>query len=428
MSHGTSDGWQVTTIGAVCEVNPNKPRLRDVADSTVVMFIPMAAVDEGRGEVTQPETRTLGDVRTKSYRTFTSGDVLFAKITPCMENGKVAVVPEIQSRFGFGSTEFHVVRPGPAVDAEYLWLFLRQESYRREAEQHMTGSVGQARVPASFLAETKLPLPPLEVQREIVKALRYAISRTMSSSAHLEKSRHILNRLRSAVLPAASPGVLTIEGVAQGTPTAAIGDLIATLDQGWSPQCLNRPARDDGEWGVIKTTAVQPLQFQPHENKALPSHLSPRPALAVVAGDLLVTRAGPRSRVGITCLVTATPQQRLMICDKVYRLRVDESRVLPTYLELALNERRILLAIDDMKTGTSESGMNLTQGGFMSLKVPVPPLDTQRAMVERATHLLQSTAELARTIDASSRRVERTAEAVLAKAFRGDLSDNGGSE
>src|ERR1051326_3972627 len=102
MTFGEGDGWVPTTLGSVCEINPPKPKLKGVPDDTKVMFVPMAAVDDATGTVARPEERRLGDVRSKSYRTFAPNDVLFAKITPCMENGKSAIVPPIPTGIGFG--------------------------------------------------------------------------------------------------------------------------------------------------------------------------------------------------------------------------------------------------------------------------------------------------------------------------------------
>lgn len=150
------------------------------------------------------------------------------------------------------------------------------------------------------------------------------------------------------------------------------------LQQGWSPKCLTHPAAD-GEWGVLKTTAIQPGEFVPSHNKELPTTLEPRPQIEVKAGDLLITCAGPRSRCGVPALVRATPE-RLMMSGKMYRLRPD-NRVDPRFLELYLLSEEAQTRIDEMKTGISDSGLNLTHGRFVQLEVPVPPLEEQRRIV-----------------------------------------------
>ena len=102
------------------------------------------------------------------FTAFRDGDLIVAKITPCMENGKAAICTGLVNGHGFGSTEFHVLRPTGAAQATYAFHFIRQESFRRAAADHMTGSVGQKRVPATYLANVQIPLPPLSEQKRIV--------------------------------------------------------------------------------------------------------------------------------------------------------------------------------------------------------------------------------------------------------------------
>lgn len=151
------------------------------------------------------------------------------------------------------------------------------------------------------------------------------------------------------------------------------------VQQGWSPKCHDFPA-PAGAWGVLKTTAIQAGRFEPEHNKALPDHLAPKPGIEVAAGDLLITCAGPRSRCGVPTLVRSTPE-RLMMSGKMYRLRADD-RLEPRFLELWLLSPDAQRQIDAMKTGISDSGLNLTHGRFTRLPVPVPPLDDQRRVVD----------------------------------------------
>ena len=130
----------------------------------------MAAVDADSVTAVDRETRSYSEV-SKGYTPFIDGDVLVAKITPCFENGKIAQA-RLSRRYGFGSTEFHVVRPrSDRVDARYLVHFLRQERIRKQGESRMTGSAGQRRVPEHFLAGLTIPLPPLPEQRRIAEIL-----------------------------------------------------------------------------------------------------------------------------------------------------------------------------------------------------------------------------------------------------------------
>ncbi len=147
------------------------PRLSESLDSNeLVSFIPMSAVTAESASTTTVEDRPYGDV-SKGYTPFLNGDILLAKITPCFENGKIAQA-KLSRRIGFGSTEFHVVRPRAGkADARYLMHFLRQEHIRLEGERKMTGSAAQRRVPDHFLAGLEVPALPLAEQRRIAEVL-----------------------------------------------------------------------------------------------------------------------------------------------------------------------------------------------------------------------------------------------------------------
>lgn len=152
------------------------------------------------------------------------------------------------------------------------------------------------------------------------------------------------------------------------------------LQQGWSPKCIPSPSPDSETWGVLKTTAIQPGRFDETQNKELPATLAPRPAIEVQQGDLLMTCAGPRSRCGIPALVRST-RPRLMMSGKMYRFRPVEG-VDSAFLEKWLLSAEAQARIDAMKTGISDSGLNLTQDRFLALPVPVPEISEQRRIVE----------------------------------------------
>ncbi len=201
----------------------------------------------------------------------------------------------------------------------------------------------------------------------------------------------------------------TADTLPAGWTVAAIEDLFCplvdgrTLHQGWSPQCEKHPAPTDEEWGVLKTTAIQAGAFLPQHNKRLPKHLTPRPQIEVKAGDLLITCAGPRVRCGVACLVRST-RPRLLMSGKMYRFRVSPDHMDPRYVEAFLQTPEAQAAIDKMKTGGSDSGLNLTHDRFRPLPVRVAPLNEQRRIMDFVEELLSD-------LDAGVAGIER----VLAK-------------
>ncbi len=166
--------WEWKKIGEVCEVNPSKRELQDLDENTTVSFIPMASVSE-QGKIISQEERSLNAV-IKGFTYFREGDVLIAKITPCFENGKRALAKSLKHNVGFGTTEFHVLRPKNAVIAEWIFYAISSSKFRKCGENNMTGTAGQKRIPRQFLENYQIPVPPLPIQKKIVSILERAES------------------------------------------------------------------------------------------------------------------------------------------------------------------------------------------------------------------------------------------------------------
>ncbi|WP_303691467.1 restriction endonuclease subunit S [Megamonas hypermegale] len=163
--------WENQSINEVCEINPKKVDTKKLDDNLSVSFIPMPCVSDILGKITSMEIRNLVEVK-KGYTNFSEGDILFAKITPCMENGKSAIVGKLENDIGFGSTEFHVLRcDTDKINNKFLHYFVRQRKFRDEAKAQMTGAVGQQRVPKIFIEDYKINLPIIEEQQAIVNIL-----------------------------------------------------------------------------------------------------------------------------------------------------------------------------------------------------------------------------------------------------------------
>ena len=132
-------GWKLKKLQEFCIINPPKSEIKDFGDETLVSFIPMKYVDDEKGIIAHRDDRKLGEVR-QGYTYFRNGDVIFAKMTPCMENGKAAIGRELTNGVGLASTEFHVIRPNYEVIPEWIHFFVRNNSFRNEAKMHFTGS------------------------------------------------------------------------------------------------------------------------------------------------------------------------------------------------------------------------------------------------------------------------------------------------
>jgi len=170
----------------------------------------MAAVAELNGSVDLSDRRPFGVVK-KGFTRFKNEDLIVAKITPSMENGKAAVVRGLEGGIGCGSTEFHVIRSECGVEPDYLRYFVTQSGFRQEAKQNMQGAVGQQRVPAGFIRDAVIPVAPSLEQQRIVSKIEELFSSIAEGERALEQVRKLVQHYRQSVLKAAVTGELTRE-------------------------------------------------------------------------------------------------------------------------------------------------------------------------------------------------------------------------
>jgi type I restriction enzyme S subunit len=274
------------------------------------------------------------------------------------------------------------------------------------------------------LATFDFALLPLAEQKVIAEKLDTLLAQVDTTKARLERIPDIIKRFRQSVLAAAVSGKLTEEwrgdnGLEEPSQQK-LGCITGEISQGWSPKCLNEEVTDES-WGVIKTSSVQEVVFNQYENKKLPDTLTEKESLKIYPGDILTTRAGPRSRCGVTCYVEDI-SLNLMICDKVYRYRVKENVGLSKFLVLLLNSPATLEEVESLKTGISESGMNLTQKKFKELNLFWPSVREQLQIVRRVEELFTFADTIEQKAAAALERVNNLTQSILAKAFRGELT------
>lgn len=167
------------------EINPKTSRA-GLQDKSDVSFVPMTAVTEKTNQVVY-ELKTYSEVKT-GFTIFKKNDLLWAKITPCMQNGKSFVASDMPTDIGFGSTEFHVlrVRNPKRVYMPYLWVIFSNEHILEAAQGMFGGSAGQQRVPDTFLKKFPIVLPPYEVQVELADQVLEGLKKAKEMRAKAE--------------------------------------------------------------------------------------------------------------------------------------------------------------------------------------------------------------------------------------------------
>lgn len=191
--------WKPVRLRFHAELNPSKSEIRNIDSETEVSFVPMEAIGE-KGELSLDQTRPLGEVL-NGYTYFRNEDVAIAKITPCFENGKGAVMRDLSGGFGFGTTELIVTRarPGATTPAFLDWLF-RSPAFRERGEASMYGAGGQKRVPDNFVRDFATPGPPLDEQVTIASFLDRETSKIDSLVDEQRRLISLLKEKRQAVI------------------------------------------------------------------------------------------------------------------------------------------------------------------------------------------------------------------------------------
>lgn len=396
------EGWRWVRLGEACEINPRRPRLH-VDPNEPTTFVPMTAVDDQAGTIVTPEVRPFEQVR-QGYTYFEEGDVLFAKITPCMENGKAAIACGLLNGFGFGSTEFHVLRPGGSVIPEWIWLFIRQERFRKAAKASFRGGVGQQRVPKEFLEYHPIPLPPLPEQRRIVARVEALMSRIREARRLREQAREDAERLVQAALAETFP-----------RPGAELPPGWRWVRLGEVVHLINGRSYRKTDWA---TEGVPIIRIQNLNNPGKPFNYwngSLDGHVLVPPGTVLISWSGtPGTSFG----AHIWDRDHGVLNQHIFRVDFKIEDVLPNYFACAVNTQL------DILIGGAIGGVGLrhiTKKQVEGLAIPLPPLEEQRRIVARLEAVQERVKALKEAQAATDAELKRLEQAILDRAFKGEL-------
>ncbi|WP_419867507.1 restriction endonuclease subunit S [Clostridium perfringens] len=184
-----SNKYKCIRLSEVVDINP-MTSFDNVKDDDIISYMPMECISDYSGEIIMQYKGYKN--KAKGYTKFKEGDLLWAKITPCMENGKSAIAKGLYNGYGYGSTEYHVIRKKDiSINIRYIYYILRTKFVREQAKVYFTGSAGQQRVPDSFLKDLVIPIPELKYQDKIVKVLDKLKKRSIDKSNDSIKHRKL---------------------------------------------------------------------------------------------------------------------------------------------------------------------------------------------------------------------------------------------
>jgi len=467
------EGWVWTTLGNIAMVNPSTD-VSILPASTLVSFVPMAAVEAGTGRMDSSIVRELDKVK-KGYTAFQESDVLFAKITPCMENGKFAVAQLLSSSIGFGSTEFHVLRPEDGINPHLIYYYLSQGAFRQLARVGMTGSAGQLRVPATFLRDASYPLASTNEQSRIVAAIEQQFTRLDSAVASLRSAKARAKQYRASLLKSAVEGELTKEWrtthPVSETGAQLLQRILAERHKRWEEaemakmrekgitpkddkwkEGYKEPQKPDVEhlpdlpedwcWATVEQvadigTGATPLRSRAeyYEGGTIPwvtsgsvnndfivsaeefiteKVLVETNAKIFPVGSLILAMYGEgktRGKISELKVEVATNQACAAIVFRPF------SFLCQPYVKIFLISN--YLAIRAFAVGGVQPNLNLTV--VKETAIPLPPLSEQTQIVAEVEAKLSNITQLETTIEADLKRAEHERQSILHEAFAGRL-------
>ncbi len=399
----TNGKWPKVALEDVADLNPRLPEKLAATDQ--VAFVPMASVSAETARVTVEETRAYSEVA-KGYTSFLSGDVLLAKITPCFENGKIAQAL-LSKRVGFGSTEFHVIRPhADKLDGRYTHHFLRLDSVRLAGERRMTGSGGQRRVPENYLAKLAIPLPPLAEQRRIAEVLDRAEALRAKRRAALAQLDALTQSLFLDLFgdPTTNP---------KGWPVRRLIELIIdgpqnglykpSTDYGSGTPILRIDAFYDG--AVTDISALKRVRLTEDE----------RNKFRLTEDDVVINRVNSLEYLGKCALIPKLPEKAVFESNMM-RMRFDPKTTQPRFVVQFLQTGFIKSQIQ-MCAKHAVNQASINQQDVSGFRVNLPPLPLQREFARRVTAV--------ESLKTAQRAALAELDALFAtlqhRAFRGEL-------
>jgi len=390
-------------LSDVCEINPRMDS--GISDDAECSFVPMEYVDDISGIIANTSIRRVGDVK-KGYTFFKNDDVIFAKITPCMENGKCAIGKNLKNGIAFGSTEYHVIRAKEEIIPEWIYHYLRQEHIRQSATHWFRGTAGQQRVPATFLEELKIPLPPLTEQKRIASLLARADRlRTLRRTAHkLGESLLQSVFLEMFYYTETKWEQSLVEDLAKKKNNA-----IRTGPFG--SQLLHSEFTETGDVLVLGIDNAVQNEFSWGKPRYITQEkYQELKRYTVYPGDLIITIMATNGRVAVVPDNIPLAINTKHLCC----ITLEQKVCLPKFLQACLlYHPAVLKQMGGSERGAVMPGLNMEI--IKNLVVPVPPLNLQ----EEFAGVVARVESLRGRMSEAGRQVEGLFESLLSESFGG---------
>jgi type I restriction enzyme S subunit len=393
--------WSYAKLCDVAAINPRRPVI-ERSDDELTSFVPMDAVDEILGGVVRQDVQPYSKVK-KGYTYFQNDDVIFAKITPCMQNGKHAVVKELKDGFGFGSTEFHVIRTSEKVLPEWIHFFLRKQETLDAATKTFTGAVGQQRVPTAFLEALVLPLPPVNVQRQIATRLNAQLAEVEVARQASEKQWEEVKKLKSKALEAVFADVNNWQPLGSAARVQSGYAFKSESFKRSGVRLLRNANILPGEVYWDDTVCLSEDDAESHPNYVLQ------------AGDVLISLDRPIISSGIKVARVQSSDLPALLLQRVGRFVLNPDKLDAGYLYAYLQTERFIAQISGHEQSVGVP--HISPGQVESVLMPLPDLNVQKEIATRLTQMTEAWSDAVQAIRQQREDLAALPQRLLAQAF-----------
>ena len=448
--HFTSKSFTSFHLSELLWVNPSV-KYENLSDNDVISFVPMEIVDEQNGKIAEQRTITVS--KTKGFTKFKENDLIWAKITPCMQNGKSAIARNLVNGYGCGSTEFYVLRPKTDnVLIEYIHFILRDKRVLESAKNSFGGSAGQQRVSSSYLKSIKIPLPPKKNQQKIVDLYQHAVEEKQTKEQKAETLWASIDDYLLKELEIVLPVNIKKERYFEVSIFDLIGERLDPISYNVKYKSLQKMIQNSpiskfrlkeliiqsvaGDWGLdevekvnkeyTKCLVIRSTEFDNKYNLNLDNSrvkyrnikTNKLNKIDIRAKDLLIEKSGgsPDQPVGRIAILTDDILKSNTLCysNFIHKIRVDSSKIIPEYAYFFLKTMYNIGFTESMQSQTNGI-RNLIMSEYFRQNILLPNKSKQQQIISN----IQSLQSKAKQLQEEAREVLEKAKIEIEKMIIG---------
>ena len=402
--------WEVKKLCEICQINPSKAEARKKLSATdLVSFIPMSNLGIQSKAIPLSENKLLSEV-VGSYTYFANNDVLLAKITPCFENGKIGIARDLTNGIGFGSSEYIVFRSIGIIEAEYLFYFLSQDSFRNSGARLMTGAVGHKRVAKDFIENHPILVPSLSEQKRIVSIVDEAFEAIDIAIDNTEQNLTNARELFDSYLNA----IFTQKG--EGWKEKKLDEIGGKVSTGPFGSLLHKSDYIFGGIPIVNPANIEENKIIPNFNKTISPDVAKRMhAYILKENDVVVGRRGEIGR----CAVVGEEEAGWLCGSGSFFINPFEN-VNSIFLAHLIRSVPYRSKLEELASGATM--LNLSNQSLSDLIIAMPSIDEQNQITDKLDDLKTETQRLESIYRQKLTALNELKQSILHKAFTGELT------